>query len=59
VLLLVKLLEQDQLTSHSAATMNGLALPIPEEFLRSLEELIRRALVDALRRSDERLVMGS
>ncbi len=28
--------------------MNGLALPIPEEFLRSLEELVRRALVDAL-----------
>jgi excisionase family DNA binding protein len=28
--------------------MNGLALPIPEEFLQSVEELVRRALVDAL-----------
>jgi excisionase family DNA binding protein len=28
--------------------MNAFALPIPEDFLRSLENLVRRAVVDAL-----------
>jgi hypothetical protein len=36
--------------------MDELALPIPEDFLRSLENLVRRAVVDAL--TTERVAAG-